>query len=495
MLNVYPKNRPNVRDVLADPFFARYRSLIEDSQSKGESPLDSAPPKYTPSSNSSKNAISFNSLRAIKEQDSANNSLNNSINNSGNIVSIKAAEQPGGIHVVNSGKNAFHFNSHQPVNQPSNANFKKKIVSAPTSQFVSKQTFSSYSSDSGGLGGELMKVNSITSTQSNPTHFVKVSSFKKKPKMTQIEVNDKKEGFEFVQSKTLNPGDLSRKLTFEAKQTVFKKQRPGDFKNKRNVISVNGAGIRKFGSNFKKVKSPISFQKKQRVQFHSEQKPVTGFKWQGQSTQANSKVQSNKWTPKKFVPSMYKNSKLGAKLVNKNPTLASGNRVVKTISNSNRFMRKLPQTQSVGQANPVQANLISLSKGERIPTSSDAKVSFRSVRNPRSFSSSFQIQRKFVNAPKQATPENAKNVSQLERNKLKFQSASSPNQPPRTPHFLKNRPQQSLLKFLEPKIIRKNFIKSPQIGSNRILINRNNFNGTSTYTREPTRKHFSTKTK
>lgn len=507
MLNIYPKNRPHVRDILADPFFSRYRQMIEDSQLRGESPLEStvSHQRSQPhSSKTTKNVISFNSLRAIQEQDSGNNSLNDSTNNSGNIISIKKNDEATSIKSFHSNNKNYQFNSFKSYQNPTTHNFKKQKMTPQPGQFTSNQTISAFSSDSSRLGSEFQKVNSISSTNSTQSQYVKVASFKKKPEIFKFEVNSQKEAnknLNAIQSKTVNLADLSKKNGTFTKFDNFKKPWPTTYKNNRKVLTINGqsSNVRKFGSNFKKPKSPISFQKKQKIQFHSEQKPVTNFKWQSQSKQVNSKKETPKWIPKKFNSSMYKNSKLGAKLVNSNQVQISGNRVIKSGSGSNRFIRKFPQAQSTQpesssqfQMDPMRRKLISTSKGEKVETSTGSKVSFRSVKNQKSFSSSFQNQRNFVKLGQTGSTEKVILFDAIA--KKKFGSNLSQNQQIRTPHFLKNRPQQSLLKFLEPKIIRKNFNKNQSTGSKRILINRKNFNGTSTYTQKTVTRNLNSQT-
>lgn len=502
MLNVYPKQRPDVKDVLADPFFNRHRRAIEESQAKGLSPLTtgdlgSRPSKPVPA----KKMIMFNSLRAIKEQDSAKNSLENSIDSSGNVIPAKAGEDSTGAKAFHSHQKVFGFDSFKKHQDGAHQNFQKQIL-IPRSGFSGQSGAFSNGGGGGHSGG--LKQNSGPPADSGPGQYLKGESFKKKPGALQVDYKDAERaqgGFKYVESKTLDLQSLGRKLVSGAKFADSKKKTLGyGLKKNFNVVSSNGATHatdKKFVARFKASKSPMAVQKKPRVYFRSEQKPVTGFKWQARAAE---KKPPAKWVPGKFGSSAYHNSKLGAKLISSNQTHAVGGRVVRAGGGLGRFLRKPVQKQTTQSTlsgrllgDTAKRNLIQVSRGQPSGSAQSNAPGLHSESHPKGAASGFQKQRVFASfgtKPSEGAPQGAKQGSfEVKR---KFFSTSS--QQGARPNFLKKAPFRSFVKFLEPKIIRKDFAKKESFGGNRIVINRNDFNGTAKFGREKNVRHLSNKT-
>jgi hypothetical protein len=233
---------------------------------------------------------------------------------------------------------------------------------------------------------------------------------------------------------------------------------------------------RKFVSNFKYSKSPISNQ--QKGNFNSEQKPITRTNFQ--SNFSNSKSNTVKWQPKKFVSS-YQNSKLGSKLqskimVNNSEPTSSNNNVKQFVNRIQPSGKKYFKNYKVFNKN----NLIKVSQGKDSSSNSNINVhAFKSVRNPKSFSSSFQINREITTFNKNSQGNSPKKLNKEPHNiKRKFFSSTNQDQTLNKLNFMKKAPAKSFIKFLQPRIIRKDFNKNQSFKSNRVLSNMSKTNGT-----------------
>ena len=501
MLNIYPKHRPHVKDILADPFFSQYRKKIESEkmQSRGSHSTSGATSIQRNSNSTGMTAspkfITLASLKSIKEQDSTQNSLNNSLQKSVNTGSSKQYslfKEPTNITSVNSnGQKKFRFETFKKESSSTDLNgMIRRVISNEISvtQSPSKKRNIFYNHDFSNSEKKIATMISdkvIPPPSNNIPSFnknVEMRSFKKKKTTEQINVestNDKNKIKRVFKSKINKPGNYQNQKTPKTNKLNALKQKIMKSNPKNNTSNnlTNKPENKHIISNFKtNQKSPLINQQKNKIHYHSEQKPISGFKWGNQQLKNyQTTTTPQKWAPKKFYSGSFQGSKLGNKLLNKNQFIST-NPVKRQINNIQKLKNKPIQSNSntfkgklIKHSAPSnRSNLIKISKGEG-PVNLK-KNAFNSVKGPQTFSSSFQSQRVFSSHNNLNSTHKDFNINPQSVN-MKKKIYSSTSQPSDAVHFFKKPPIQSMVRFLQPKIIRKEVKKNQSFRSNRIISN------------------------
>jgi len=483
MLNVYPKHRPNVADILADPFFNRHKKMIEETQQRQSTTLTSNSSQRNSETNlkrissSSPKVIQLNSLQSIKEQNSVNNSVNNSLN-----TSIKKTQTQ--LFQLNSSTNSndqkiLRVNSH---NQPKSTFEKVNKFTFSNSSYQSQKPNiyqnNNFNNSYSHPQVRTLEPQSVTSSNSNYEKIPNTNFFKKKTNTEKIQVNE--------QPRYIINNKVAKALTskLQVRKTPSSNK---NFKLKKKVIGSHSKN--NFQTGIKKIDNPLK-NRKFVSSFKYGHSPVTGNYNSVQSSNSkpkllsvNAKQNNVKWQPKKFLSS-YHNSKLRSKLQNKIKTLNSGQSSGNMSHHVRLFSKKSGQNQPThyySQSQTNKNNLIRVSNGQGSDSSfgNINTEAFKSVHNPKSFSSSFQISKNKFQFNKNSVGNSPiRPATSSFHEKRKIQSTTSSNQQtPQKFHFLKKAPTQSFIKFLGPKIIRKNFNNNQSFKSNRVISNIGKTNG------------------
>ena len=448
MLNVFPKQRPNVTDILADPFFNHHKQLIESNYPSQNlnSPDQPSFPQTSKISNSGNQSV-HNILKTINMRDSNNSQSSLKKNDNSGISSQYKVYSTGkpASNLNPDTKKIFRFDSfksngdsHYSTSSQSPLNKNNVFYSFSTQNSVKRNnTFSK--------SGNFQ--NNKPTQKSNFIKSVEMKSFKKQSKPQNFVVTN----------------DFKKKTSPQTnKLSALKNKILNSKKNTNSSFSTFQNGPKKFQTR-QIYKSPIQSSSKLRTQIHSnsEQKPVSGSKWTSQS-HSSSRTTPQKWVPKKF--SSYQTSKLGSKLVGKNnfstndPEKIKINSQIDNYSSNNKFSKYSSSTSN------AKTNLLSISKGQTRPKFQNH--AFKSVRNPASFSSSFQSTRglrTFTNRTSSSSTGGIQGSFNAKKNFL-----MNSNQAHKM-NFFKKKPAQSFVKFLQPKIVRKDIKKKQSFKSNRII--------------------------
>ena len=473
MLNVYPKHRPHVKDVLSSPFFNKHRVLIEQDKKDATSSNENSG-GYIQKRISTNNQISKNNqipaqgsihdiIKTINNRDFNGNNHGNfkkkktynsetshhyTITTNSNKVSSsnKGPEKVTRIETFGNNNDNSNHNKFQKSNNNNNGMKKNNVFYSFNNQNSLTQN---NQISTGFTSGTISKINSNFQKKKD------TQNFKKKPTFENIEVNTNtnqvQKHYSVVQNssfkKKQNP--KTNKLSALKHKILNSNTKKGNSQN--SVVLVQPSGLRKISAN-----SKIQFQS----QSKSQHKSVDGFKQRAQklNTHSSSKNTPQKWFPKRISgASSFQTSKLGSKLSGKiyGSNISSSIKKIGTYSNSvsnNKFNKYSNSVQN------TKGNLLSISKGE--PIKKVHNHAFRSVRNPTSFSSSFQSQRGLQNYSNGANKQNSFNL------KRKLTSGSNQGQ---KMNFLKKKPVKSFVKFLQPKIIKKDGNRNQSFRSNRII--------------------------
>ena len=419
MLNVFPKQRPHVKDILADPFFNHHKQLIE-SNSSNSTNLGSTDNSYSKSNTvSSKNGNIHDILKTINEREAKNIQNFKKKNNSGISKQYTVYSSTNG----NSKKQKiFRFDSFKSGNSSYSSN---------QSPMHKNNVFYSFSSQNSAKRNNFSKSQNLQNNQpslnSNFIKSVEVKNFKKQNQPQKFVVNN-------AFKKKSNP--QTNKLS-ALKQKILNSK-----KGTNSAFSTFQQTNKKFQPR-SIYKSPIQSKLRSPIQSNSEHKPISGIKWS--QSHSSSRNTPQKWGSKKFVS--YQSSKLGSKLIGKNNFSTHDPRKIKMNSQTNNYSsNKFTKLDSKN----TKTNLLRISKGE--PRSKFQNHAFKSVRNPASFSSSFQSQRGVQ------TFSNRNSSSSQGNNQGSFNGKKHTIQSNKT-NFFKKQPVKSFVKFLQPKLSEKILIR------------------------------------
>lgn len=495
MLNVYPKHRPHVKDILADSFFGKFRAEIESKSTSNMTTTTTTSSGYTrPTKANSSNlkVISLNSLKSIKEQDSAKNSVNNSLNNN---KQYQLSNEPTSIHSNQSNsQKIFRFETFKnEEHSHGSANVIKRVFSKDNSVGQSPQKPRNIFYDHDFNNSQKLKqFNQSTGLTSNGkkvfstfTKSTEVRPFQKKKNTETVQVNEipsKGAGLKFMGSKTTE--EPKEQTTPQSKK--FTALRNKIMQSKPKKVTLTKFKAKNGISNIKSInKSPATFANKSKVQYHSEHKPVSSFKWSSNTMHATTTpVTAQKWGAKKFTStSSFQNSRLGTKLITRNNNNNSNNNSIN--SNASSTLRNSENTKQLGvqrvglssnnnnhngmkwkmtklSAPREKTNLVSVSRGQF--QTGVSRQAFNSVRNPGKFSSSFQNRNYFSStqhiptSTRDSAPSGNKNG--IQGNLVK---------PATQMNFLKKKQAENLVRFLQPKIIKKQINPSKSFKSTKVI--------------------------